>query len=197
MNKLITLLVAAFSFLVAFTGTAVAADVSTDGAPLLDLAKPVLDAVMGGHWLAGAALALVLAVSLIRRYGAKRFPVLTTDAGGTALTFLTSLGGAVGTAALAGSAPSLALLWTALGVAAVASGGYTALKRLAAPALRWLEAKAPAWARPFVGPVIAVLLWFVDRPSAIAKAKAAGDAAVEANPPTGAAGVVGEPKNWP
>lgn len=159
---------------------------------LLDLAKPVIAALTSGSPALACALALVLGVSLIRKFGATKWPFLTTDVGGTVLTFLASLGAACAAAFAGGALPSLSLLWTAVVVAAGASGGYTAIKRLAAPALRYVESKLPAWLQTIVTPLLNVVLWaFEGNAAAVATADAAGAAAVAAKPAPGIASVVG------
>lgn len=161
--------------------------------PLLEMAKPILDAVRGGQGVLAAALALVFCVSLARRYGGKRFPFLMSDAGGSALTLLGGFGGALATALMAGTVPSFGLAMTALGVAFAAAGGYTMIKRLAVPAMRAMQAKLPTWAQPILG----LVLWIFDKPSAVAKAESAGAAAVAAKPGPGIEGVAGAPKEFP
>lgn len=180
-----------------FTGLSVAFATGTElvrvAAPevaepgLLDLAKPILEAVRSGQGFAAAALALVFAVAAVRRYASPRFPWLASDVGGTLLNLLASLGGALATALAAGTAPSLGLLASALGVAFAAAGGYSAAKRLLAPLLEKLKSKAPAWAAP----IFDLALWVFAKPSAVAKAEAAGAAAVEAHPPGGLEGIAG------
>jgi hypothetical protein len=184
--------------LLAFTGTALAAGaVAPEDGSILDLAKPVFEAVMSGQYWYAAAGALVLLVTAVRRYGAKWFPRAlgwTNSSWGTpALVLLASFGGALATAAAAGAGPSLEVLKVALGVAVAAAGGWKLAKELAVPLLTALRDKLPAWARPLID----VALWAFQRPSRDADAAAAGDAAVAANPPTGIAGVTGEPKDWP
>lgn len=198
MQRLISMIAVVLAFLAAFTGTAIAAEPLADGS-LVDLAKPVLDAVMGGNWWLGAALALVFATTGLRRYGGARWPWLKTDEGGTLTTLMLSLGGALATALAAGTAPSLGLLVTALGVAVGASGGYTAIRRLLAPALRRLAGKLPGPLGKGVNLGLDLLLWAFESHGrkAVAKAEAAGQAAVEAKPAQGAAGVLGAPKDIP
>jgi hypothetical protein len=195
-DRILTAVVVAGVALVAFMSTSWAAGAAApeDGS-VVDLAKPVLDAVMNGQGWMAAAGALMLAVALARRYApGKAGELVRSDAGGVAASFLMSFAGAAATAlAATGGAPSLDVLKTAFGVAAGASGGYVALKKLAVPALRLLQSKVPAWARPLVG----MLIWVCERPSAIGRAKAAGDAAVKANPAPGLDGVVGKPERWP
>ena len=164
-------LVAMFSF--AGVSHAAGAASPEDG-NLLDLAKPVFDAVMHGQGWLGAALALVLVVAAARRYLPKWFPNrfawLASDAGTTLTTFLFSLGGAFSTAFVAGAGPSFAIAKTALAVALAAAGGYQALKHLLAPALRWLRPKLPAWARPGLD----MILWVFERPDPILDPQALG-----------------------
>lgn len=198
MRYIAAIVVAFFSF----TGTAlaaasVAAAVPPDGS-VLDLAKPVFDAVIGGHPLLAGALALVLLVTLARSYAPKAWK-LDTDAGGTALTFLGSLGTAVAAAIAAGTLPGWGLMSSALVFAASASGGYTAMRRLAVPVLRWVESKVPAKIRPLVSPLFNIVLWAFERSGAqtIAKAEAAGEAAVQAKPAEGAAGTAKIGKSFP
>ena len=178
----------AVTLLLGMTATASAAgavDPAGDGTGLLELAKPVFQAVMSGQYVLGAALALVLVVALVRKYASGRFPFLATDAGGALLTLVGSFGGAVATALAAGATPSLAVAWVALGVAASAAGGYALIKKLVGP----LVTKAPGWLQP----ILRLVVWFFDRPSSVVKeVEAAGDAAVAANPPSGAAGIIGE-----
>jgi len=197
-DRIFTTVLVALVGVLSFGASAWAAGAATpDDGSLLDLARPVFDAVMHGQgWLA-AALALVLVVAATRRYAPKWFPNrmswLTTDAGSTLATFLLSLGGAFATAFAAGAGPSIAVAKMSLGVALGAAGGYQALKHLIAPLLRALRDKLP----PFARPVLDMILWVFDKPSRAADAEAAGDAAVKAKPGTGIAGVTGAPKDWP
>jgi hypothetical protein len=183
--------------LLAFAGTASAAGAAApEDGNILDLAKPVFDAVMAGNYWLGAAAALVLLVAATRRYGAKWFPRalgwVNSSWGTPVAVLLASFGGAMATALAAGSGPSLAMVKVAFGIAITAAGGYKLVKELAVPLLTKLRDKLPAWARPLVD----VLLWAFQR-DPVAKAEAAGDAAVADKPSTGIAGVVGEPRKWP
>lgn len=175
---LITLVVCFFSFV----GTSVAfAAASPEGGNILDLAKPVLDAVMGGQYAYAASLALVLLVAAARRWGVKRWQFLRTDAGGSLLVLVGAFGGALATSLAAGVGMSWGLLWAAVGVAVSASGGYTLVKRLVIdPLLRPLASKVPKWLKP----LFSLLLWMFDNQS-VAKAEAAGEAAVKKNPSNG------------
>lgn len=200
-DKVISLCVAVFALIVSFGATAWAAGAAApeDGS-LLDLAKPVFEAVMSGQgWLA-AALALVFAVTAARRYGAGRVPFLGSKLGGAMLNLLLSFGGAAATALMAGAAASFALAFTALKVSVAAAMSYELIKELVAPMLRSLVDKIPsAKLRSLLHAGLGLILWaFENRGKAsIAKAEAAGDAAVAAKPPGGVAGVLGEPERFP
>lgn len=191
-----TLLSLAVVFLLSFVATAFAAGVVTpDAGSLLDLAKPILAAVMSGQWWLGAATALVFAVAVARRYLVERIPFLASDAGGAVLTLVGSFGGAVATALAAGGAVSLGLMWTALGVAAMAAGGYSLVKKLLVDPLRasrWYNERAPSWFRV----VLDVLMWAFTKPDAVKQAEEAGKQAVEKKPAAGAEGVVGKPTDF-
>lgn len=192
--------------LISFTATAFAAgtaDPTGDGTTLLEMARPVFDAVMHGQWWLAASLALVFVVAVVGKYGDKapgpvgkwlaRFD--GSDAGRATLVLLGSFGGAVATglAAVGTGAMTWALAWTALKVAVGASGIYSLGRKLLAP----LVGKAPAWLQPLLW----VVLWAFDRKAgapaadAVAEAEAAGDAAVTAHPAPGVESVVGKPRD--
>lgn len=198
-DRIFTAALAVIALLVSFTATTFAAGAAGAAAPaegsVLDLAKPVMDAVMNGQGWIAAALALVFATSLARRCApGKAGELARGDLGGVVTAFLMSFGGAAATAlAATGGAPSLDVFKVAAGVAMAASGGYTVLKKFAVPLLKAIQAKVPAWASPIVG----MLIWVCERPDVIGKARAAGDAAVKAKPAPGVAGVTGAPKDWP
>jgi hypothetical protein len=198
MRTVVTLSLAALALLVAMTGTVFA---STGAAEvgIVDLLEPVYRAIVGGQYWAAAALALVAAVALARRYGVKYLPFLGTDAGGTLLLFVGSFAGALGTALLAmGTAgPSLAMVKAAFWIAFAAGGGYTAVKRLVVPVFVYLETVSPAWLRPLWALVVAVLGKVTGAPSAktVAEAEKVGEDAVKADPDKGAAGVIGSPRD--
>ncbi len=182
-------------FTVSFTATAYAADTVSDGT-LLDMAKPIFDAVTHGQYWLGASLALVLAVALFKRYApaGKLQDFAHSDAGGSLLVLLGSFGGALGTALLAGGTGmiSMALVWTALKVALGAAGGYSLLKKLIIDPLMastWYQEKAPSWLKS----VMMLVLWAFIKPSPTEAATLAGNEAASENPPTGADGVAGTP----
>lgn len=167
---------------------------------LLDLARPVFDAIMSGSYLAAAAFALVFAVALFKRYAPGRAGAFArSDVGGVATTFAMSFFGAAATSLLAfkgWAGISLAMLKMSAGVAFLAIGGYVGVKKFLLPLLAPYLAKLPAWAQPMVK----LVLWFFDRHDPakreLDKAKTAGDKAVEANPPQGADSVTGKPEQF-
>jgi len=86
--------------------------------------------------------------------------------------------------------------WEALKTAGTIAGGaaaiYSLARALLVPLLRQLADSVGGWR----GKLLKALLWAFDRPEAeIAKAEAAGAAAVEGNPGSGAAGATGEPRD--
>jgi hypothetical protein len=189
--KLLITVASAFAVgLLAFTATAFAAGLVDQ--PSGDLAEMILTAITGGQYRLATAIALVLAVRLAREYAPKTGPLsfLRSGAGAAVLVLLGSFGAAIATAIIAGVTVTAALL-PALGVAVAAAGGFSLVKKLGVPVLGWLRNKLPAVTHP----VIDLLLWVFSRPDPDTTAKAAGDKAVSENPSTGAAGIVGEPKD--
>lgn len=195
---IIAALTFAFAGFLAFAGTAMAASAATpsDGS-LLDLAKPVYDQVMAGHYLAAVCLALIVAVAAIRRYAPDPIGAfMHTDAGGAAGTFATALLGALATATMAGAVWHWSMLWAAMGIAVAAAGGYTMLKKLVVDPLlasKWYQDKAPAWLKAGAGLVLWVFTKRDDGAAVIADAEKAGEAAVAAKPGEG----LGVPKEIP
>lgn len=189
--------VVAVALLGFFTSAQAAENLSPDDGNLLDLARPVFDQIMAGHYVAASALALVLAVALVKRYAPGKFgEFVHSDPGGALTTLLMSFGGALATATMGGSPWSWGMLWAAGGVAVTAAGGYSLIKKLVIePFLKPWSAKAPAWMRP----ILALVLWVFDKPTSAAEtikdSEAAGEAAVVANPGAGADGITGEPKD--
>jgi hypothetical protein len=186
---------AAVSFLlILFLTVSVAAAAGTamspeDGA-LLDLAKPVFDAIMHGQWWLAASLVLVLLVAAFKKYAPGKLGEWARgDVGGSLLVLLGSYGGAMATGLLAAGTGALspALAWVALKVAIAASGGYTLLKKLVMPFIRKLAEVVPAWMKP----IFTMVLWAFDRATPVESAEKAGDAAVAEKPAGGANGVVG------
>jgi hypothetical protein len=199
-KRLPTLALLGLVALVSFGATAIAADAatsSTESSSLLDLLKPVYDAFAGGHYAYAAALGVIAAVALVKRYaGTGKFGAFVhSDAGGSLMALLMAGAGAMASGLAAPDAHvTWSLLKTAMLVGAGAAGGYALLKNLLVdPILKPLSKKAPAWMQP----LFALLFMFFDHgaagEAALAKAEAAGDAAVAAKPGEGIAAVTGEP----
>lgn len=178
------------AFLVTFAGVAAAQSAAGgEEATLLDLARPVAEALLSGNPGLAAALALVLAAAIARRYLAPKVPFFASDVGGALLVLVGSFGGAAAAAITGGASWSLALAWTALKIATAAAGGYS----LAKPLILWAAEKSPSWLKP----VFALVLWVFEKGSPVAKAEAAGAAAVAANPAPGAESITGPHRDVP
>lgn len=192
MKSILSWLLVPFAFVAAFAGVAFA-QTATGGedASILELAKPVLDAVLAGNPGLAAALALVLVAAAARRYGGARIPWLKTDAGGAAMVLVGAFGGAAASALYAGGGWSLSMAWAAFQIAAATSGGYSLVKRLLVdPILRpYVIARMPQWLRV---PIELGLAWIFSRPDPVKRAETAGVAAVAAKPSAGVEGVVGK-----
>lgn len=160
-----------FFMVLSFLGTSVA---FAQGDELLELAKPVLEALLAGQYAYAVALALVLAVALLRRYGGSRYPILASRKAAPWLVMTASLFGAAATALGTGASLSLAMLWSATTVAVGAAGSYSLLKAILMP----LEDRAPAWFVPVFK--LAALLF-----TSKARAKEAGEKAVQDSPAKG------------
>lgn len=126
----------------------------------LDLARPLYDAFVGGHYAFAAAGLVVVLVAAARRYGGQVYPWFHTDAGGAALALVGAAASAlVAGLAAPGAAVNLTLLWSALGVGVAAAGGFAIVKHLLVePWLRPLHDRCPAWLRP----VFRTVLWIFD-----------------------------------
>lgn len=188
MTKKLTAVVAftAIAYL-SFVGVALAqgAVVPNDGS-LLDLARPIYEAIIGGQWWIAAMLGLILATTAAKRYLPGKVGAWVNSSTGQPLTVLVlAFAGAALTALMAGgpgAVMSLSLAWIALKVAVGAAGGYTLLKSLIAPILQKLADKAPSSLKP----IFALLLWAFSKRSAVQEAETAGNAAVAATPAAGA-----------
>ncbi len=180
--------------LFAFTATAHAADaVAPPDSSWLDLARPVFDAAMAGHYLAAFSFALVAAVAGFKRYApGKAGEFARSDIGGVLTTFGISFFGAVGTAMAATgsgwSGFSLSVLKMSGGIAFLAIGGYVGIKKLLIPVLKKYQSKFPAW----MGPAFTLFYFLFDKPDPITEAEKAGAAAVAANPAKGVEAITGE-----
>ncbi len=185
MRKSLDMLLFSVCLLVGFTATAFAAGTaSPDDGSLLDLARPVFDAVMHGQWWLGASLAVVLLCAAARKYLPDNYggKFIRGDVGGVLLAFMMSFGGAVATALTAGAAMSGLVALTALKIALAAAGGYTVIHKLASAfvASVWFQSHAPGWLKLGLGYLLALV-----GSNAIEKAEAAGKQAVETNPAKG------------
>lgn len=186
--------------LLTFTATAWAAGTATGDESLLELVRPVIDAFRGGHYVAGGALALVFAIALVRRYApGKVGKFVHSDAGGVLTALTLSFASTIAAYTSAGQSWKWSMLGTAGGIAFAAAGGYAMIKKLIVEPLlasSWYQNKAPAWMKAS----LRVVLWIFDKPAAAAEtikeAEAAGEAAVKANPSSGANGVAGEPEKF-
>lgn len=185
---------AILAFLATFTATAVAAAATLPADVGFDMLKPVYDAFVHGQKLYAGMLALVVAVGLLKRYApsGKIRDFVQGDTGGSLLTLVASFAGAMATSLGGGVAVSWEMVKTATSIAVGAAGGYTLFKRLVVdPILRPLASKAPTWTQP----IFALVFWMFDKPSPVAQAEAAGDAAVSAAKPNGVSSVVGNVKD--
>ena len=188
MRKVFLSVLAVFTFLCVFTGIAIAGTQTMQpDASWSDLVKPVVDAFRGGDYPFAASSAVVLLVALIRRYGALKVPFFGTERGAALLAFVGAFAGTLSIGLSGDGEFSSSLMFTAFNVALTATGGYMALKTFVVEPLlksKWYQEKAPGWLKS----ALSVVLWIFDSAKhspAIAKAEAAGDAAVVANPAKG------------
>lgn len=171
-------------FLGAFTGTALAADAVGAADPSMsELMKALFDAVTASNWWAVAAIGVMLSVAGSRKFMPASWKTGTKgDIVGTATAFFMAFAGAIVTwAAAPGAVMTASVMLTALKIGGLAIGGYTVLHKVATWLVAW--GKMPAWALPILR-----LLTTLIGSSAVSKAEAAGDKAVIADPPKGAAG---------
>lgn len=185
---------AAMAFIAAFTGVAFAADAVDPQDGTLDIAKAIYSAFAGGHYMYCAALGMILAVALVKRYLGPKINWLHSDAGGSTLALLGSFATAMASGLASGGPLTWDLVKSAGMVGIGAAGGYAMLKNLLVePILKPLAAKAPAWAQS----LFQLIFWIFDHgdaaQQATAAATAAGNAAVAANPGQGVSSVVGQP----
>jgi hypothetical protein len=171
-------------FLGAFTGTALAADaVAASDASLSETAKAIFDAVMTKQWWVAASYGVILAMIGARKFMPSSWKEgVKGDVIGTALVFVLALAGSVATVMAApGAVMTAAVALTALKIGVAAIGGYTVMHKI----VGWLAAwdKLPPWAMSTLR-LVAMMVGS----NAIAKAEAAGAAAVAETPPKGMAG---------
>lgn len=172
------------ALLAGFAGTALAANAAAASDPSLsESARLIFDAVMHSQWWAAAAYGVILACIGARKLMPSSWKEgVKGDVIGTALVFVLAFAGAIATWAVApGATMTTAVAMTAVKIGAAAIGGYTAIHKLVGWMASW--GKLPPWAMSALR-----LLSFAVGSNAIAKAEAAGAAAVAAKPPTGMAG---------
>lgn len=192
MKKTLTALSMFALAFVGFTATAIAAGaVAPDDGSLLDLAKPVYDAVVNGNYWLAAAVGVVFLTAATRKYLPDAYggKFARGQWGGRATAFIYAFAGALATTfAAPGAAMSMAVLLTAFKVGTAAIGGWMVLHGLA----KWLTTtkfwneKMPAPVKMVVGFILGLM-----GSNAIKKAEAAGQKAVDENPPQGGAGPTG------
>lgn len=163
-----------------------------DGA-LLDLARPVWDAIVHGNYFLAAALGVIFLTAAAKKHlpDAWGGRLVRSELGGMATAFVLAFAGALAnTWAAPGAAMTMAVLLAALKIGAFAVGGWMILHKVALVLVgtKFWQDKMPA----SVKALVAIILKLIGS-SAIKKAEAAGQKAVDANPPTGLTGVVGEP----
>lgn len=193
MKRTITALsLAALAFL-AFGATAIAAPGGyADDGSLLDMFKPVVEAVKNGHFALGGSLLVIFLMAVAKRYLPEKWggKWVRSDAGGVAFAFGFAFFGSLGTALAApGAAVNGAMAMAALKFGLGAIGGFVAIHKLATWAVgtAWFKAHAPAWLVSGLSFVLALI-----GSSAIKKAEAAGQKAVDQNPPQGPAAATGD-----
>lgn len=158
---------------------------------LLELLRPVYDALVGGHRAYAGALLVVALAAIAKRRLSGPVPWLHSDAGGSALALVMASASALATGL---AAPSATLTWGAftgaLVTGVVAAGGFAVVKNLLIdPVLRPLAAKAPTWTQPF----FSLIFWVFDKKSPADVATQVGTTAVNAAPGAGVTGIVGAP----
>lgn len=177
-----TMCVAILIFLGVTTGTALAATAVPTGGSMSDYVQIALQAIAHGQWWAVGSLAVVMLCAAAKKYLPEKYTTGTTgDIVGTALAFFMGAGVAMATSALT---PGFVFAISTLGLAAKVGLGAVGLYNVLHKALGWLAAwKAmPSWLQPILS-----LIGSLVGSDAIAKAQAAGDAAVKDKPATGIA----------
>lgn len=177
-----TLSITILLFLGFFTATAFASSaVPVDGS-MGDYAQIALNAIAHGQWWAVGSLAVVMICAALKKYlPAKYQQGELGDIVGTGIAFLMGAAVAMASSALTpGFVFSMATLGLSAKVGLGAVGLYNVLHKL----LGYLATASfvPSWLKP-----VLALVGNLVGSDAIAKAKAAGDAAVAAKPSTGLA----------
>lgn len=194
MKRMLTGLTTLAIALVAFGATAVAAsEVTPDDGTLLDLARPVFDAVVRGNWWLAAALAVVLLTGAAKRYLPDAYGgrLVRSELGGMVTAFMLAFGGALATTfAAPGAAMTMAVMLAALKVGFFAVGGWMMIHKIATVLVgtKFWNEKMPSLVKHLVTAALNLI-----GSSAIKKAEKSGQDAVDASPPTGADGAAGKP----
>lgn len=184
------------TFLIAFLGFASAAIAATpltpDDGSLLDLARPVFDAIVHGNYWLAAALAVVLLTAAAKKYLPDAYGgrLVRSELGAMATAFVLAFAGALATTfAAPGAAMTMAVLMAALKIGTAAVGGFMILHKLVGvlAATKWYQEKMPAPVKALVAFIMGMI-----GSSAVKKAEEAGAKAVEANPAKGPEAVVGD-----
>jgi hypothetical protein len=175
------------SVVLAFFGASIAFAASSsapDDAALLDLLRPIVEAVGKGEFALAGAFGVIFAVAATKRYLPDRFggKFARSDLGGMLSAFLYAGAGSVATTIVAGApfSGSVALAAVKFGMGAI--GGFVALHKLATAlvATKWWNEKAPGWLRATVSTILAII-----GSNAASKAKTAGEKAVADKPAAG------------
>lgn len=203
MNRALSFIMLVGLALAGFTATAFAAGQVVPDESLLDLAKPIYDAIMTGQaWLA-AALSVVFLTAAARKYLPDGYGgrFIRGDVGGMLTAFVVSFAGAIATGLVAAGTKSLtaALALTGLKVGLAAVGGFVALHKLATAlvATKWYQDKVPGPVKTVVAFVLGLIgSSAAARAKVIATAEKAGDDAVKANPSKGVDGIIGKPDSF-
>ncbi len=175
-----------------------AAEVAPGDGSIVDLARPVYDALMAHQYGLMVTALIVLLVALARRWAPGRLGVfLHSDAGGALAALVAGAATAVGAAlAVPGAHLTFGVVKGGVIAGIAAAGGYAVLKHLfVEPVLQKLVPLAPSWLQPLLQVVLSIFDHSTAPPPAevVAAATAAGAAAVATSPARGSVGVVGIP----
>lgn len=164
----------------------------SDEASILDLLRPVYEALTGGQYAYGTLLAIVAAVALTKRF----VPIawLHTDTGGSVLVAIgTTAAALAASVATPGAHVTLSGLSAAFKAGLLAAGGYVFIKNVV---ITPLMPRLPVWLQKILTPI----LWVFDgtmKPSAVALKESidAGNNAIILKPVQGVVSIVGEAKD--
>lgn len=185
----LTAVLSAFAVVGHRVASAATSAVVPDDASILDLLRPVYDALTGKQYALTTVLALIAAFALIKRFANVAW--LHTDVGGSTsvgvLATLTAL--AAGLVAPGTHVTSDSLL-TAFKVGLTAAGGYAFVKNIL---VAYIIPKLPTWAQTLLNPILFAFNGAA-KPADVklAEAIAAGTAAVVAAPAQGVSTIVGD-----